>query len=117
MKWVHFTLCVLADYKFLFYIFQCFNLSYAWCMQGLLSVGFPIENRGSTVGMSALRSHLDRTKHLTFVKRISDFHLLLKVATFLDVKADVPPLAACVKTQSRVPEGYQLLIESLASQG
>ncbi|KAF8660493.1 hypothetical protein HU200_057643 [Digitaria exilis] len=85
--------------------------------QGPLSVGFPIENRGSPVGMNALRSHLDRMKHLTFVKRISDFHLLLKVATFLDVKADVPALAACVKTQSRVPEGYQLLIESLASQG
>ncbi|CAO2184550.1 unnamed protein product [Urochloa humidicola] len=85
--------------------------------QGPLSVGFPIENRGSPVGMSALKSHLDRTKHLTFVRRISDFHLLLKIATFLDVKADVPPLAACVKTQSRVPEGYQLLIESLASQG
>jgi nuclear protein localization family protein 4 len=85
-------------------------------MQGPLSVGFPIENRGSPVGMSALRSHLDRTKHLTFVKRISDFHLLLKIATFLDVKSDVPTLAACVKT-SRVPEGYQLLIESLGSQG
>ncbi|CAL5097825.1 unnamed protein product [Urochloa decumbens] len=85
--------------------------------QGPLSVGFPIENRGSPVGMSALRSHLDRTKHLAFVRRISDFHLLLKIATFLDVKADVPTLAACVKTQSRVPEGYQLLIESLASQG
>ncbi|OEL35781.1 NPL4-like protein [Dichanthelium oligosanthes] len=85
--------------------------------QGPLLVGFPIENRGSPVGMSALKSHLDRTKHLTFVRRISDFHLLLKVATFLDVKADMPPLASCVKTQSRVPEGYQLLIESLANQG
>ncbi|WVZ82482.1 hypothetical protein U9M48_029739 [Paspalum notatum var. saurae] len=85
--------------------------------QGPLSVGFPIENRGSPVGMSALRIHLERTRHLTFVKRISDFHLLLKVATFLDVKTDVPALAACVKTQSKVPEGYQLLIESLASHG
>ena len=68
-------------------------------MQGLLSVGFPIENRGSPVGMSALRSHLDRTKHLNFVKRISDFHLLLKLATFLDVKADVPcasPSCMCI---------------------
>jgi nuclear protein localization family protein 4 len=56
-------------------------------------------------------------KHLTFVRRISDFHLLLKLATFLDVKADMPTIAACVKTQSRVPEGYQFLIESFASQG
>jgi nuclear protein localization protein 4 homolog len=86
-------------------------------IQGPLSVGFPIENRGRPVGMSALRSQLDRVKHLPFVKRVSDFHLLLQVSVFLDVKADVPALAACVKGQSRVPEGYQLLIESLASQG
>lgn len=85
--------------------------------QGPLSVGFPIENRGSPVSMSALRTHLERMKHLTFVRRISDFHLLLKLATFLDVKADMPTIAACVKTQSRVPEGYQFLIESFASQG
>jgi nuclear protein localization family protein 4 len=64
--------------------------------------------------MSALKSHLDRAKHLPFVKRISDFHLLLLVAAFLDIKADVPALTACVKNQSVVPEGYQLLIESLA---
>ncbi|ONM36105.1 NPL4-like protein [Zea mays] len=85
--------------------------------QGPLSVGFPIENRGSPVGMSALRSHLERMKHLTFVRRISDFHLLLKLATFLDAKSDMPTIAACVKTQSRMPEGYQFLIESFASQG
>uniref|UniRef100_J3L032 MPN domain-containing protein n=2 Tax=Oryza brachyantha TaxID=4533 RepID=J3L032_ORYBR len=82
--------------------------------QGPLSMGFPIENRGNPVTMSALRSHLDRTKHLPFVKRISDFHLLLQVAAFLDIKSDVPALAACVKNQHVVPEGYQLLIESLA---
>ncbi|NP_001141001.1 NPL4-like protein [Zea mays] len=85
--------------------------------QGPLSVGFPIENRGSPVGMSALRSHLERMKHLTFVRRISDFHLLLKLATFLDAKSDMPTIAVCVKTQSRMPEGYQFLIESFASQG
>ncbi|KAK9084087.1 hypothetical protein Scep_030558 [Stephania cephalantha] len=55
------------------------------------------------------------TKEPTFVKRISDFHLLLLVARFLDVRADVPALAECVQLQSEVPEGYQLLIESLAS--
>uniref|UniRef100_A0A0E0JJ17 MPN domain-containing protein n=1 Tax=Oryza punctata TaxID=4537 RepID=A0A0E0JJ17_ORYPU len=82
--------------------------------QGPLSTGFPIENRGNPVAMSALKSHLDRAKHLPFVKRISDFHLLLQVAAFLDIKADVPALTACVKNQGVVPEGYQLLIESLA---
>jgi len=69
-------------------------------MQGPLSVVFPIDNRGSPVGMSELRSHLNRTKHMmTFAKPISDFHLLLKLATFLDVKADVPcasPSCMCI---------------------
>ncbi|XP_058082535.1 NPL4-like protein 2 [Magnolia sinica] len=83
--------------------------------QGPLSSTFPIENRMTSVSMRALKNHLDRTKHLPFVKRISDFHLLLLLARFLDVNADVPALAECVQTQSPVPEGYQLLIESLAS--
>lgn len=63
----------------------------------------------------ALKNHLDKTKTLPFVKRISDFHLLLLVARVLDVNADVPALAQCVLTQTSVPEGYQLLIESMAS--
>jgi nuclear protein localization family protein 4 len=63
-----------------------------------------------------LRAHLDRAKHLPFVKRISDFHLLLQATAMLDVKADVPALAACVRLQAEVPEGYQLLIEYLAGQ-
>ncbi|KAA8549220.1 hypothetical protein F0562_000904 [Nyssa sinensis] len=82
--------------------------------QGPLSTTFPIENRNSPVTMKALKNHLDRTKNLPFVKRISDFHLLLLVAKFLDINADVPALAECVLTQSSVPEGYQLLIESIA---
>lgn len=65
--------------------------------------------------LRALKSHMDRTKNLSFVKRISDFHLLLLVARFLDVSADVPALAQCVQAQAPVPEGYQLLIESMAN--
>ncbi|KAL0317014.1 UNVERIFIED_CONTAM: NPL4-like protein 2 [Sesamum angustifolium] len=83
--------------------------------QGPLSSTFPIENRKSPVTMKALKNHLDRAKGLPFVKRISDFHLLLLLARFLDINADVPALAGCVQTQATIPEGYQLLIESLAS--
>lgn len=83
--------------------------------QGPLSSIFPIENRKVPVAMKALRNHLDRAKSLPFVKRISDFHLLLLLARFLDINADVPALAECVRKQSAVPEGYQLLIESMAS--
>ncbi|XP_042013414.1 NPL4-like protein 2 [Salvia splendens] len=83
--------------------------------QGPLSSTFPIENRIITVTMRALKNHLDRAKNLPFVKRISDFHLLLLLVRFLDVNSDVPALAGCVQTQSIVPEGYQILIESLAA--
>ncbi|KAJ8527267.1 hypothetical protein K7X08_029744 [Anisodus acutangulus] len=83
--------------------------------QGPLSTAFPIENRNVPVSMKALKDHFNRTKSLSFVKRISDFHLLLLLAKFLDINADVPALAGCVHTQSAVPEGYQLLIESMAS--
>ncbi|KAM3373659.1 NPL4-like protein [Capsicum chinense] len=83
--------------------------------QGPLSSSFPIENRNVPVSMKALKDHFNRTKSFSFVKRISDFHLLLLLAKFLDINADVPALAQCVHTQSAVPEGYQLLIESMAS--
>ncbi|CAA6654201.1 unnamed protein product [Spirodela intermedia] len=83
--------------------------------QGVLSSSFPVENRITTVTMRALKNHLDRGKGLAFVKRISDFHLLLLLGRYLDANADVPALAECVRAQTPVPEGYQLLIESLAS--
>ncbi|KAK7244680.1 hypothetical protein RIF29_39505 [Crotalaria pallida] len=83
--------------------------------QGPLSSTFPIENRNTQVTMRALKNHLDRTKSLPFVKRISDFHLLLVLARVLDLAADVPALTECVQTQTAVPEGYQILIESMAS--
>ncbi|KAG2697244.1 hypothetical protein I3760_07G097400 [Carya illinoinensis] len=83
--------------------------------QGPLTSTFAVENRNTPVTMRALKNHLDRTKSLPFVKRISDFHLLLLLARFLDLSSDVPALAECVQRQTAVPEGYQLLIESLAS--
>lgn len=84
-------------------------------MQGPLSSSFPIENRNTQVTMKALKNHLERSKNLPFVKRISDFHLLLVLARVLDLNADVPALTECVQTQTSVPEGYQILIESMAS--
>ncbi|OMO77827.1 Nuclear pore localization protein NPL4 [Corchorus capsularis] len=83
--------------------------------QGPLSLGFPIENRNTHATLRSLKNHLDRAKNLPFVKRISDFHLLLFLAKSLGLSSDVPALAECVLTQSPVPEGYQLLIESMAN--
>ncbi|XP_050238601.1 NPL4-like protein 1 [Mercurialis annua] len=82
--------------------------------QGPISSSFPVENRIIEVTKRALKNHLDRLKNLPFVKRISDFHLLLFLGRFLDL-SDVPALAECVLTQTAVPEGYQLIIESVAN--
>lgn len=87
------------------------------CMQGPLSTTFPIENRNFPVTTKAVKTHLERTKSLSFVKRISDFHLLLTLARFLDLNADIPALTQCVHSQTAVPEGYQLLIDSIANAG
>lgn len=95
--------------RFLFHYAEVFML-----MQGPLSSAFPIENRNNQVTMRALKNHLDRTQNLPLVKRISDFHLLLFVAKFLDVNADIPTLTQCVQEQSVIPEGYKLIINSLA---
>ncbi|KAF8387945.1 hypothetical protein HHK36_026610 [Tetracentron sinense] len=64
--------------------------------QGPLSSTFPIENRIIPVTMKALKNHMDRAKSLPFVKRISDFHLLLFLARYLDLNVDVPALVDCV---------------------
>ncbi|XP_071720149.1 NPL4-like protein 1 [Rutidosis leptorrhynchoides] len=85
--------------------------------QGPLSSTFPVENRNTMITMKTLKNHLDRTKNLSFVKRISDFHVLLLLARFLDVNSDVPALAGCVHAQATIPEGYQILIDSMAASG
>ncbi|KAK1426706.1 hypothetical protein QVD17_15385 [Tagetes erecta] len=85
--------------------------------QGPLSSSFPVENRNTMISMRTLKTHLDRTKNLPFVKRISDFHLLLLLGRFLDVNSDVPALAGCVRANATIPEGYQILIDSMAASG
>lgn len=84
-------------------------------MQGPLSLTFPIENRDPPVTLRALKNHLDKTKNFSYVKHISDYHLLLLLAKYLDVNTDVPQLGACVQAKASIPEGYQIIIDSLAS--
>lgn len=82
-------------------------------LQGPLSSTFPIENRNIQVTMRALKTHLDRAQSLPLVKRISDFHLLLFLARFLDLNSDIPTLTQCVMTQTAVPDGYKLIFNTL----
>uniref|UniRef100_A0A7N0SYK7 MPN domain-containing protein n=1 Tax=Kalanchoe fedtschenkoi TaxID=63787 RepID=A0A7N0SYK7_KALFE len=83
--------------------------------QGPLSSSFPVENRITSVTLRALKNHLDRARNLPFVKRISDFHLLLLISKYFDINSDVPTITEYVLQQKPIPEGYQLIIESLAN--
>jgi nuclear protein localization family protein 4 len=76
-----------------------------------------VENRLIVPTLSDLKVHLNRTKSLPLVKRLSDFHLLLLLAKFLDVNQELPHLAEAVRIQGSVPEGYWIIIESLANSG
>eukprot|EP00246_Nothoceros_aenigmaticus_P008445 TRINITY_DN23124_c0_g1_i1.p1 TRINITY_DN23124_c0_g1~~TRINITY_DN23124_c0_g1_i1.p1 ORF type:complete len:116 (-),score=18.60 TRINITY_DN23124_c0_g1_i1:964-1311(-) len=83
--------------------------------QGPLSCSFPVENRLPAPALQSLKQHLDRTKNLPYVKRISDFHMLLLLSNYLDASTDLPQLAEAVRLQDPVPDGYQLIIDALAS--
>jgi nuclear protein localization family protein 4 len=83
--------------------------------EGPLSCTFPVENRESFSSLQALKAHLERTRNKPYVKRIADFHLLLLLSNYLDVNTDIPQLMECIRVQGPVPDGYQLIIESLAS--
>jgi nuclear protein localization family protein 4 len=84
-------------------------------VQGPLSCTFPVENRQPFSSLEALKVHLGRNRSKPYVKRIADFHLLLMLSNYLDVNTDVPQLMECIRAQGSVPDGYQLIIESLGS--
>ncbi|KAG0591364.1 hypothetical protein M758_1G166700 [Ceratodon purpureus] len=83
--------------------------------EGSLTTSFPVENREPPATLQALKAHLERHKTKPYVKRISDFHLLLLLSNFLDINTDVPQLTEAIRTEGPVPDGYQLIIESMAS--
>lgn len=80
-----------------------------------MTTTFPIENRAPLATLQALKTHLERHRNKPYVKRIADFHLLLLLSNFLDINTDVPQLTEAIRTEGPVPEGYQLIIESMAS--
>ncbi|CAL8463810.1 g3344 [Coccomyxa elongata] len=83
--------------------------------EGPLSATFPIENRLLPQGKAELRHHLQKNKARPYAERLSDFHLLLFLAKQpnLDM-ADLAIIIEAVKTRAAVPEGYTLIIDSLA---
>lgn len=66
-------------------------------------------------GKAELRHHLQKHKAKPYADRLSDFHLLLWLARQpnLDL-ADLTVIIEAVKARGPVPEGYTLIIDSLA---
>ncbi|CAL5226154.1 g8977 [Coccomyxa viridis] len=83
--------------------------------EGPLSSAFPIENRLLPQEKAELRHHLQKQAGKPYQMRLADFHLLLWLAKQpnLDL-TDLEVIIDAVKEQSPVPEGYTLIIDSLA---
>ena len=67
-------------------------------------------------GKPELKAHLQKFSNKPFVEAMADFHLLLWLAKQpnLDLSSDLAILAEAVREKSPVPEGYKLIIESIA---
>jgi nuclear protein localization family protein 4 len=84
--------------------------------QGPLVHTFPVENRLPAANFQSLKAHLDKYKKFTYAQRLSDFHLLVFLSRYIGDAADIAQIAETVHNKGQIGEGYQLIIDSLASQ-
>ena len=83
---------------------------------GPLSTTFPVENRLHPIQTAEdLRDAL-RASGKPYAERLRDFHLLLFLSKHLDAN-DMAVVAVSVAERGEIPEGYQLIINSLAGVG
>ena len=80
-----------------------------WVLEG------EVEGLCPGAGKAELRHHLQKQAGRPYQMRLADFHLLLWLAKQpnLDL-TDLQVIIEAVKEQSPVPEGYTLIIDSLA---
>eukprot|EP01080_Neovahlkampfia_damariscottae_P002472 gene2472-3181_t len=86
-------------------------------LDGPFRAGMVPKNRKEEQSLNKLRTVLINRKNqgLNFVKRITDFHLLLYLTEFLDMKTDMPTLLEAVRTQNNsMAGGFEYLINSYA---
>lgn len=76
---------------------------------GPLSTNFPVENRLLPQGSGELRKQLQ--KHEQF----NDFHLLLYLAKEANFSpSDIEIIGSCVRNDEKMPDGYKIIVDSLA---
>ncbi|DBA04683.1 TPA: hypothetical protein N0F65_012266 [Lagenidium giganteum] len=81
-----------------------------------LKSDFPKLNReGSFRSRQALKDQLQKYKSEDYVKRISDFQLLVFLADFLDPQTDIPSICQSIRNpEIPLDSGYPVLINSVA---
>ena len=68
------------------------------------------------VGPSEFKQYMRQNASKAYWERLADFHLLMYLAKQpgLDLVNDIAVLLECIKHKATVPEGYTLIIDSLA---
>jgi nuclear protein localization family protein 4 len=85
--------------------------------EGPLGAAFPVENRLTAQGAAELRAALQRGGGggQPYARRLADFHLLLYLARQPNFEAgDVAAIVGAVASGEPLPEGYTIIIDSLA---
>jgi hypothetical protein len=66
-------------------------------------------------GLAELKSHLQARRSAPYWARIADFHLLLFLARQPNLsEAEIGLLADAARDKAAVPEGFQIIIDSMA---
>ncbi|KAK9858448.1 hypothetical protein WJX84_010645 [Apatococcus fuscideae] len=83
--------------------------------EGPLTSDFSIENRLLPQGKPELRQYLQKNSSKPYTQRLSDFHILLYLAKQLNLDlTDMRTIVEHVKANEPVPEGYTLMIDTIA---
>ena len=67
-------------------------------------------------GKTELRQYLQKHARLPYTERLADLHLLLYLARQpnWELESDVRAVVECVRDKRPLPEGYQMIIDSMA---
>ena len=67
-------------------------------------------------GPAELKQHMAQHSKLPYHQRLADFHLLLYLSKQpnFDLGEDILTIVEAVKHKANIPEGYSLIIDSLA---
>lgn len=82
--------------------------------QGPFRADFPIENRHIPQFDRDLANYLLERKHMPYPQRLSDFHCLLFLTKFLDIKSDFAPLCqAIIDRDDATFDGFSVIFEHI----